>query len=97
VASAKRRSLSDLGKDELLRTAELARILKISASFLNKARSDGTGPRYVKIGKAVRYRAGDVSTWIIENSRNQVRSSYYIRPESSSEPDPQEIIEWLSP
>lgn len=35
-----------------------------STSFLEKARCTGDGPRYVKIGRAVRYRFVDLDTWL---------------------------------
>lgn len=41
--------------DRLLTTAEAARQLNVSESFLAKARVSGIGPAYVKLGKAVRY------------------------------------------
>ena len=47
-------------EDELLTSAETADLLGVSASFLAKARVSGTGPRYVKIGRSVRYRRYDL-------------------------------------
>ena len=41
-----------------------ARYLGLSASTLNKARVYGNGPKYVKLGKSVRYRLADLDDWI---------------------------------
>jgi len=48
---------------ELLTVAEAARWAKVSESFLNKARLTGTGPRYVRLSRVVRYRLEDLETW----------------------------------
>lgn len=47
----------------LLTVSEAARWLKLSESFLNKARLTGEGPRYVRLGRAVRYRGEDLEAW----------------------------------
>ena len=41
--------------DPLLHSRDVARILNVSMSWLAKARLSGEGPRFVKIGRAVRY------------------------------------------
>jgi predicted DNA-binding transcriptional regulator AlpA len=41
--------------DPLLHPKEAAKMLNVSVSWLAKARLRGDGPRYVKIGRAVRY------------------------------------------
>jgi excisionase family DNA binding protein len=47
---------SDQNKhDLLLTTKEAADELKVSESFLAKARMQGTGPAFVQLGRAVRY------------------------------------------
>lgn len=55
----------------LLRTADAARRLGISVSFLEKQRCLGTGPAYLKIGRSVAYRDCDIDAWIA----SQVRQS----------------------
>jgi hypothetical protein len=54
----------DLGEDELIDTAALAKIRGESVSKLTKERLEGGGPVYVKLGRTVRYRLGDVRTWL---------------------------------
>jgi predicted DNA-binding transcriptional regulator AlpA len=41
--------------DPLLHPKDAARILSLSDSWLAKSRLTGTGPRFVKLGRAVRY------------------------------------------
>lgn len=39
-----------------------------STAWFEKARWMGEGPRYIKLGRNVRYRAEDVLAWIDENA-----------------------------
>lgn len=48
---------------------EAAKILKLSGSWLAKARMDGTGPEFVKFGRAVRYKQSSLLKFIHEQSR----------------------------
>ena len=48
--------------ETLLDTVAAAQQLGVSLSFLAKARMQGTGPRYRKLGRAVRYRRGILIT-----------------------------------
>src|SRR5947199_1646105 len=41
--------------DPLLYPAQVAKLLGVSHSWLAKSRLNGTGPRFIKIGRAVRY------------------------------------------
>lgn len=52
--------------ERLLDTKEIANLLKISASSLEKGRcyANTTFPPYIKIGNAVRYRLSDVEQWL---------------------------------
>jgi excisionase family DNA binding protein len=43
---------------------EAAQYLKTSTSTLAKRRVHGTGPRFVRIGRMVRYRRADLDLWI---------------------------------
>lgn len=53
----------------LLRTADAARRLGISVSFLEKQRCLGQGPAYLKIGRAVAYRECDIDAWVASQVR----------------------------
>jgi hypothetical protein len=70
-SDADARSLSD---DALLIPTEVAAILRCSISILNKWRCDGRGPRYVRAGGFIRYRAGDIRAFIAENVRTSTSS-----------------------
>ncbi|VFU10496.1 helix-turn-helix transcriptional regulator [Methylocella tundrae] len=42
-------------RDRLLTVGEGAEYLQLSESWLNKARLSGRGPRFIKMGRSVRY------------------------------------------
>lgn len=45
----------------------LAKYLGKSVAWCERARWEGTGPRYIKLGRHVRYRAEDVLSWMDQN------------------------------
>lgn len=61
----------------LLTVAEAARQLRVSESYLNKARVRGDGPPYAKLGKAIRYRADVLDQWI--GGRERISTTDEIR------------------
>lgn len=52
----------------LLNQRELAEYLGKSTAWCERARWAGEGPRFIKLGRHVRYRADDVAAWIEENA-----------------------------
>jgi predicted DNA-binding transcriptional regulator AlpA len=50
--------------DPLLHPRDAAKILNVSMSWLAKARLSGEGPRFVKIGRAVRYLESSLRDYI---------------------------------
>ena len=54
----------------LLDTEGAANELDVSSSFLNKARLSGKGPRFVKIGRAVRYERTEIALWLAGQRRH---------------------------
>jgi predicted DNA-binding transcriptional regulator AlpA len=57
-------------RPELLLTAkDAANFLRLSGSWLAKARMRGDGPPYVKLGRAVRYREGALVLWLRSRQR----------------------------
>ena len=48
---------------ELLTVSEAAQRLKVSESYLNKLRCKGGSPRYLRLGRSIRYRADDLDAW----------------------------------
>lgn len=54
---------------EMLTPKEAAELLKVSGSFLAKARMSGDGPPFIKIGRAVRYSDAALKDWIKKQQR----------------------------
>ena len=50
----------------LLRPRELSELLGVPVGTLANWRSARTGPPFVKVGRHVRYRTGDVDGWIAD-------------------------------
>jgi excisionase family DNA binding protein len=48
----------------LLTQGEAAEVLRLSERTLERLRLQGSGPRYVKAGRSVRYRETDLDGWI---------------------------------
>jgi len=55
--------------DALLHARDAARMLNVSTSWLAKARLSGDGPRYVKIGRSVRYPESSIREYIKSRMR----------------------------
>lgn len=56
-----------------LSTEGAARRLGLSRSYLEKLRADDGGPRYLKIGRAVRYRPADLDAWADRHAKGGAR------------------------
>jgi predicted DNA-binding transcriptional regulator AlpA len=54
----------------LLSASEAAKLLRLASQTLAKKRVEGTGPRYVKLGRRVFYDPADLSEWIEANKRH---------------------------
>jgi predicted DNA-binding transcriptional regulator AlpA len=54
----------------LLTQVDAAKLLRLSERTLERLRLTGGGPRYVKAGRAVRYRPCDLEAWIAERIVN---------------------------
>ena len=59
--------------DKLLTRAEVEQRFGIPKRYLELAVTRDDGPRYVRIGRLVRYRIGDVRAWIDQNTFGEVR------------------------
>jgi hypothetical protein len=53
----------------LLTPKEAAKILKVSLSWLAKARMRGDGPTYVKVGRSIRYAETALIQWMKSRQR----------------------------
>ena len=61
-----RREFDTLSDSVMLDARETAAVLGLSPNTLKMWRFDGMGPRATKLGKAVRFSAGDIRTWLKE-------------------------------
>jgi predicted DNA-binding transcriptional regulator AlpA len=59
--------------DPLLTAKETARFMRVSESWLAKARMRGDGPTYVPIGRAIKYQQSDLIAYI--RSRRRLSTS----------------------
>jgi predicted DNA-binding transcriptional regulator AlpA len=68
--------------DSLLNQKQAAGILGISVRTLERHRVAGTGPRFSRLGRLVRYRERDLDDWV----GRSLRTSTSAIPESLIEP-----------
>jgi predicted DNA-binding transcriptional regulator AlpA len=61
--------------ERLLTAKEAARFLRVSLSWLAKARMRGDGPPFVKIGRSIRYAESALTHWM--RSRQRFSTSEY--------------------
>ena len=61
------------GCDRLLTTKDAADLLRVSTSWLAKARMRGDGPPFLRIGRSIRYRQSDLLRWM--RSRTHLSTS----------------------
>lgn len=65
----------------LIRERDAAHLLDMSVAALRKWRREGRGPRYFKVGKLVRYRAGDIESFIAKHEcKPSLESNTDTRP-----------------
>ena len=55
--------------EELTAPEKVAKQLGVTAQTLANWRSEGSGPRFVKVGRLVYYRRSDVSAWLAKQLR----------------------------
>jgi predicted DNA-binding transcriptional regulator AlpA len=53
----------------LLTAKDAAKLLKVSLSWLAKARMRGDGPAYVKVGRSIRYTEAGLIQWMKSRQR----------------------------
>jgi predicted DNA-binding transcriptional regulator AlpA len=54
----------------ILTTRETADYTRLSETQIERLRQRGDGPPYIKIGRAVRYRDGDIAIWLERHLKN---------------------------
>jgi predicted DNA-binding transcriptional regulator AlpA len=55
--------------NRLMNQREAAEFLGLSTAWLERARWQGNGPRYIKFGRACRYRLADIEKYLVERER----------------------------
>ncbi len=53
----------------VLTAAEAAELLKVSLSFLAKARVSGDGPRFIRVGRSIRYTESALRDYMAARTR----------------------------
>jgi predicted DNA-binding transcriptional regulator AlpA len=61
--------------DSLLNQKQAAHVLGVSARTLERHRVAGTGPRWARLGKLVRYRQSDLDAWVERSLRTSTSES----------------------
>jgi len=61
----------DSESGEYLSESELAKLLKVSRTFLWRLRSKGRGPRFVMMERKILYRMAEVNRWVEENTHQK--------------------------
>jgi excisionase family DNA binding protein len=54
---------------KLLTPAEAAQLLRVSVSWLAKARMRGDGPPYIRVGRSIRYSEAALLQWMKSRQR----------------------------
>ena len=70
---------------ELLTPKEAAGFLRLSGSFLAKARMRGDGPRYRKLGRSVRYLRADLLLWLKAGAKTSTAEQFHEQPHRAAD------------
>jgi len=73
TASARPSSPTSIDLTALYTALEAAAYLRSNARTLERWRTAGTGPAFVKIGRRVAYRLTDLDRWVEEQRRTHTR------------------------
>ena len=72
--------------DQIITEREAAKLAGWSCGALVKWRREGRGPRYIRVGRSIRYRLSDLLNWIEEHAVKQASSSPTVSGPSSGTP-----------
>lgn len=67
--------MDDHNLDALMTGREAAALVQLSERTMERHRTAGTGPRYIALGRAVRYRRRDLLDWIERGTRQSTSAS----------------------
>lgn len=59
---------TSVGLDPIIDAPSVARYLGKSVATVAQLRYLGTGPKFLRVGRSIRYRASDVEAWLHENT-----------------------------
>ena len=59
----------ELNNDSLLTQDQLAEYLQLQPKTIETMRRRGDGPRFIKVGRSVRYRGSDIRDWFDDQTR----------------------------
>ncbi len=62
-------------EDRLLKEGEVARVLNVEVATLRRWRWAGQGPKFIKVGAAVRYDPTDLTTFVKAGRRTSTSDS----------------------
>jgi excisionase family DNA binding protein len=80
--------------DSLLNQKQAAHVLGVSVRTLERHRVSGTGPRWVRLGRLVRYRQSDLDGWVESNLRTSTSESVEPRgPACSTSERPSSAVQ----
>jgi predicted DNA-binding transcriptional regulator AlpA len=65
--------MSEHEHSDAITESELARRTKLSTSALRKGRREKKGPRFLRLGRVIRYLARDVDAWLEKNAVGEDR------------------------
>jgi hypothetical protein len=71
-------------EDRVFTPEEAARELKVSPSFLAKARMNGTGPEFIRCGRAIRYTQSGLNAYKV--AQTHTSTSQYLAKRQLLEP-----------
>ena len=70
---------------DLLLTEDFAAVLKESPRSVERMRSEGTGPPFIKVGRRVLYRPSDVDAWLRQNTFSSTADAKAAKEHESEE------------
>ena len=70
---------------DLLLTEDFAAVLKESPRSVERMRSEGTGPPFIKVGRRVLYRPSDVDAWLRQNTFSSTADAKAFKANEAAE------------
>jgi predicted DNA-binding transcriptional regulator AlpA len=71
--------------EELLKTIDVARATGLAPVTLRRWRTSGQGPRFVRLGRAVRYKPADLAAFVEERTARSTTEADLMAQEATSE------------